>query len=265
MSAHLTLHIASVPNLRDVGGLATRDGGTVRSGLLYRSTVLDRLADADAVEFARLGIRRIYDFRTGVERDAVQDRVPAETEYVIADVLSDQTDNTPAEIMASMRDPRVARQAFGDGKGAAMFVRQYRDFVTLGSAHRAYGRLFRDLAEERHRPALMHCSTGKDRTGWAAASLQLLLGVPVQAVMDDYLASNGHLKPAFKSMLDAFESQGGDPELLSEFFGVSPDYLESALDEVRRSYGTIERYFTDGLAIDDGTLRSLREAFLAAD
>jgi protein-tyrosine phosphatase len=263
MSAELTLRLASVPNLRDVGGLATADGRLVRTGLLYRSTVLDRLTDADSVELSALGIRTIYDFRTGVERAAVQDRVLPETDYVLVDVLSDQTDNTPADIMASMNDPEVASVFFGGGKGAAMFVRQYRDFVTLGSARRSFGRMFRDLADERRRPALMHCSTGKDRTGWAAASLQLFLGVPMDLVVDDYLASNGHLRPALQHVLDEFAARGGDPMLLDEFFGVRPDYLESALAEVRSSFGTIERYFTDGLGLDDPTAGALRKAFLA--
>ena len=54
----------------------------------------------------------------------------------------------------------------------------FRDFVRLPSARRAYGRLFRDLARDDHRPAPVHCSTGKDRTGWAAAAFLLLMGVP---------------------------------------------------------------------------------------
>jgi protein-tyrosine phosphatase len=35
--------IASVPNLRDLGGWPTRDGERVRRGLLYRATDLDKL------------------------------------------------------------------------------------------------------------------------------------------------------------------------------------------------------------------------------
>ena len=92
---------------------------------------------------------------------------------------------------------------------------------------------------------------GKDRTGWAAASLQLLLGVPEDLVMADFLASNGYLRPMFQSFLDDFEARGGDPDLIAEFFWVRPEYLEAALDEMRTSYGTIERYFSDGLRLDD--------------
>jgi len=182
--------------------------------------------------------------------------------YVVVDVLRDLSEDTPGQMMESMRDPAAARATFGEGKGVAMFVQKYAEFVSLGSARLAYRRFFGDLTDERSRPALIHCSTGKDRTGWAAASLLLLLDVSPDLVMQDFLASNEYLEPTFRSILDDFEARGGDPELLSDFLRVRPDYLEAALHEMRRSFGTIERYFAHGLQLDSETLRALREAFL---
>jgi protein-tyrosine phosphatase len=103
---------------------------------------------------------------------------------------------------------------------------------------------------------------GKDRTGWAAASLQLLLGVPADLVMTDFMASNESLRPMFQGFFDDFEARGGDPELIAEFLWVRPAYLEAALEEMRSSFGTIERYFEDGLGLDQQALRGLRTAFL---
>ena len=40
-----------------------------------------------------------------------------------------------------------------------------------------------------HRPALFHCTKGKDRTGWAAAVLLLLLGVDEESVREGYVVS----------------------------------------------------------------------------
>jgi len=42
-----SIAIASAPNLRDLGGWPTRDGGKVRGELVYRSTALNKLAGAD--------------------------------------------------------------------------------------------------------------------------------------------------------------------------------------------------------------------------
>jgi protein-tyrosine phosphatase len=255
--------IASVPNLRDVGGLVTADGRPVRTGLLFRSAALDGLDGADEVAFARLGVRTIFDFRTEAERAERPDRVPTGARHVVADVLQDMASNKPGQIMETMRNPATARQAFGDGKGAAMFVDQYRNFVRLDSARRAFGRAFTSVSDELSRPVLIHCTGGKDRTGWAAAALQLMLGVPSELVMADYLAGNQHLRPGFESLFADFEASGGDAEILGSFLWVSPEYLEAALDEMRRTFGTVDRYFADGLGLGDDGLEDLRATFLA--
>jgi len=43
---------------------------------------------------------------------------------------------------------------------------------------------------EEARPVSFQCTAGKDRTGWGAAVLLLLLGVPYETVEADYLESN---------------------------------------------------------------------------
>lgn len=144
----------------------------------------------------------------------------------------------------------------------ALFESGYREIFSLPSARAAYHRLFSDLTQEEHRPALFHCTTGKDRTGWAAASLLMLLGVSDDLVMKEYLLTNTQLLPAEKPVIDRFQAQGGDPDVIRPVVGVAPQYLEAALDEMRKEFGTIEGYFTEGLKIDEGAQKALRAAFV---
>jgi protein-tyrosine phosphatase len=255
------IQLDSLPNLRDVGGLPARDG-RVRTGLLFRSANLNGLEPADAAALEGLGIRTIYDLRTAVERAERPDRVPNGARHVAVDVLDGLEQGAPREIMALMNDAHAGREAFADGKGAEMFFGQYRGFVNLESARRGFGRIFSDLTDERCRPALIHCMGGKDRTGWAVASLLLLLGVPDDLVLEDYMASNTYLRPGFQAFFDDLRSRGGDPDLIASFLWVRPDYLEASLGEMRRDFGTIERYFADGLGLGDGTTGALRATFL---
>ena len=162
--------------------------------MLYRSTGLDKLAGADEAPFAALGIRSIYDLRTEAEREAEPDRVPDGTEYVVADVLKDSSGAAPAQLLRILSDPKAAEEMLGGGKSIEIFRRGYREIVSLPSAHAAYRRLFSDLTEERHRPALFHCTTGKERTGWAAAAMLTVLGVPDDLVMREYLLTNTELR-----------------------------------------------------------------------
>ena len=138
----------------------------------------------------------------------------------------------------------------------------YRQFVTLPSAKTAFCQLFIQLGEANQLPGLFHCTTGKDRSGWAAAALLILLGVPEEIVFEDYLRSNEYILPAYKQAIDAFVAQGGDPSIPQDLLGVKTEYLQSSFDEVKTRYGSIEGYFEKGLGIDDAGQQHLRNCFL---
>jgi protein-tyrosine phosphatase len=255
--------ITSVPNLRDVGGKPTRDGRFVRTGLLYRSGTLRRLDAADMDAFGQLMIRRVYDLRSAREQEYVPDRLPPGTEHVSGDVLADWPEGGVGRILALLEDPETAARELGGGRVEALWIDQYRRFVTLPSAHAAYGRLFRDIARAENRPALVHCSGGKDRTGWAAASLLLLLDVAPDVVMADYRRSDRRENASAAAMMRALVERGADPELWRPIFLAEPRYLEAALDQVRLSFGSVEAYFADGLGVDSATQEAIRAAFIA--
>ena len=257
-----SIAMASLPNLRDLGGWATQDGGHVRTGLVYRSTELDKLQGDDMDAFAKLGIRTVFDLRIESERTAQPDRVPEGTEEVVCDVLADSKDSAPAQLPRVLSDPSAAEELLGGGKAVAMFEKGYREIVGLPSALTAYRRFFTDLASEEHRPALFHCTTGKDRTGWAAATLLSLLGVPEEDVLREYLLTNDELVPQLQPVLDKFKAEGGDPELLEPAIGVRREYLEAGVDEMRKRFGSLEGYFADGLGIDAAAQQELRAIFV---
>ena len=257
-----SIDIPAVPNLRDLGGWPARDGRRVRWGLLYRSTELNQLQGEGMTAFEALGIRSVYDLRTEVERRVQPDRLPAGTQHVVLDVMKDLTGAAPAHLFELMQHPNEAEETLGGGKGLALFEAGYRQVVTLPSALAGYGRLFRDLGHAQHRPALFHCTTGKDRTGWAAAVTLLLLGVSEKDVMKEYLLTNKELLPAEQPAIERFVALGGDAEVIRPVIGVSPQYLQAALDEMREKFGTVEGYFADGLGIGSAEQERLRETFL---
>ena len=212
----------------------------------------------------RLGIRTVYDLRTTLERRTHPDlgKLPDGVCYVVADVMRDSPAGSPANLYRLMTDPQEANAMFGGGRSVTFFEERYREFVSLGSARAALRRMFLGLGKPARLPGLIHCTTGKDRTGWAAAALQLLLDVPEDAVIADYLASNAALTGTVDQALDHFEAAGGDPAALEPLTRVRLSYLQAALGEMHRAYGSIAAYFTDGLGIDDAGQRRLRDVFI---
>jgi len=164
----------------------------------------------------------------------------------------------PAQLATILDDPVLARQLIGDGKAETLFRQAYRELVSLPSARRAYAEMWRRFLDPAGRPALFHCTTGKDRAGWGSASILLLCGVSEKDVRTDFLLTNRDLLPALEPVLDRFRKHGGDPDMLTPVLGVEAGYLDSALDELRTRHGTIERYFEDGLGIDADGQEALR-------
>ena len=62
--------------------------------------------------------------------------------------------------------------------------------------------------------------------------------------------------------IDAFIAGGGDPGIPSALFGVKQKYLEASFGEMYSRYGTIERYFSEGLKINDSQQKRLRNMYL---
>ncbi|MFZ0032902.1 MAG: tyrosine-protein phosphatase, partial [Candidatus Cybelea sp.] len=218
----------------------------------------------DLNKIAALGLKTDFDLRTEAERDHAPDMIPPGVEYVWLDVLKDAPGAGAAQLGSLLKDPQKADATLGNGKAEALFIQSYRDFVSLPSAKSSYHRLFAALPRPGNGPALFHCTTGKDRTGWAAASLLTLLGVSKTQVYADYLRSNEYILPAYKSVTDAFVAKGGNPQITSAVLGVRKAYLDAAFDEVDRRYGSMESYFEMGLSIDGATQQLLRKRFLVA-
>jgi protein-tyrosine phosphatase len=261
-SSGRSLGIASVPNLRDLGGYETRDGATFVRGLVYRSNQLAPISPSDMEKFTKLGLKNDYDLRTEAERTPLPDQLPPGVNNVWLNVLADDSGAGPAQLLALMQKPEEANVSLGGGKVEANFEESYRQFVSLPSAKTAYRTLYISLGDRSKLPALFHCTTGKDRTGWAAAALLTLLGVPKETVMEDYLRSNDYILPLYKKEIDAFVAGGGEPSIPQAIFGVKVEYLEASFDEMETKYGTIENYFSEALRIDATAQQALRDLYL---
>jgi protein-tyrosine phosphatase len=221
-------------NFRDLGGYRTADGRTVRRRAIFRSAHLGNLTDQDRSALGRLGVRTIVDLR-GVSE-------AAETPH--------QIDGTGCRIVGAHIEPGVGekiRGAVADGSATPYLMMQfltdhYRDYPRRCTP--GFRTLFATLSEGTHRPLVFHCTAGKDRTGFAAALLLTLLGVPWNTVMEDYLRTNelwtGHV--------------GRYPELdidtRAAIVEAHTPYLEAAFEVVRADFGSAEAFAECALGLD---------------
>mmetsp|Transcript_13764 Transcript_13764/g.19725 ORF Transcript_13764/g.19725 Transcript_13764/m.19725 type:complete len:406 (+) Transcript_13764:132-1349(+) len=93
---------------------------------------------------------------------------------------------------------------------------------------------------EKH-PVLFHCTAGKDRTGIVAALILALVGVPDDAIVEDYaLSANVYAQiNDHTAMVGALSQRNLDPKT---FLGAPPQVMQDTLDSIRETYGSIEGY-----------------------
>ncbi|AUG78369.1 hypothetical protein CFP65_3579 [Kitasatospora sp. MMS16-BH015] len=285
-----TLGLRGAVNARDLGGYRTRDGRTVRHGVALRADALNRLSEEDLAVLAGSGLRRVIDLRSREEvREAGPDRIPG-LPVAAVDAAEDSAETVTVEptepggmtlhhvpvyatdfdIYVALRDALAGRDAerqrevLGDGKAAGMMEGLYRWFVTAEVGRQRFAEVVRLLAMPDGPPALFHCSAGKDRTGWAAAVMLTALGVDRETVFEDYLLTNERSGKIIAAIVESFGSQGlmKDPSLMLPIFHAERRYLEAAFEEVERGWGTFEKFWQDGLGLDDTVLEGLRANLL---
>ncbi|MFE6225754.1 tyrosine-protein phosphatase [Streptomyces sp. NPDC057854] len=248
-------------NVRDLGGYPTHGGGRVRHGLVYRADHLGKLTDADVAVLGGLGLARAIDFRIPMEvgHDGA-DRLPAGVAAVSRPVTDNGLFGQLTAAIAS-RDPVRQEEMLGGGRAAAFMTDVYRTFVTDPANRDAFGRTLRELAAPGTGPVLYHCTSGKDRTGWASWLVLRLAGVPERLATEDYLASNTLRAAHDARVREGLRAAGlmRNPELIVPLQEVRREYLDAALAEVRSGYGGLYRHVTAGLGLDPRALARLRD------
>ena len=150
--------LPSAPNFRDLGGLRTESGRTVRGGLLYRSDALHALTEEDLPVYQGLGIRQLIDLRTPFERQISPNLLPEGAEY--AAVAVQKTEEEGANFSQTLRDPNKAREIFANGGAERYMYGVYHGLTTAPEAHDGY----RELVERARDPRPWSSTAVRART-----------------------------------------------------------------------------------------------------
>jgi protein tyrosine/serine phosphatase len=132
----------------------------------------------------------------------------------------------------------------------------------LGGAGPAVAGAIAALADAAGRPAVIHCTAGKDRTGILAGLILSVLGVADADVVADYELTN-----ETREQRDAY-LEVHDPQYLAMLRSL-PSWVREAdgramqatLDHVRSEFGSARGYM-DAAGVDATALATLRAALL---
>jgi protein-tyrosine phosphatase len=256
--------LSGAPNTRDLGGLATAEGRSIRTGLVYRASALGRLTDDDVAALGRLGLTDVLDLRHGSEvENSPPDRLPAGPAVAHIPIFdpAHPVFTYVSAVLLGHDLSEYASLAVEGTPGAMLAI--YRWFVTAEGARAAFGAALRRVAAASG-PLLFHCSAGKDRTGWLSAVLLGALGVDRPTIYEDYALTNEVTAPDIDRILDLLSARRGvPPEVVQPVLCAAPEYLDASFEAVERHYGTLEGYLREGLELDEAELSALRARLIA--
>jgi protein-tyrosine phosphatase len=237
------LDVAGTRNLRDIGGYRTRDSRQTRWRTIYRSDCLDRLTEAGQQTLITLGIRTIIDLRDN-EEVAARPNVLPDSAILRYRRLPVWEEPPPDDVALPLLTDGYARTL--DQRGD-QFVGIVRALLKPGAL-----------------PALVHCASGKDRTGVVVALVLSLLGVSKEAVAADYALSGACLGEAYMKVGRQWLARWGHSwEQYGYLFTTPPERMLATLDHIQRRWGSAEGYLVaHGLVADE--IDELREHLLEA-
>ncbi|UXA15535.1 tyrosine-protein phosphatase [Mycobacterium sp. SMC-8] len=220
---HAARSLSTLANLRDLGGLATTNGGRTRSGVLYRSA-LPIVDDELPTTVPVWPVRTVIDLRSPKEQTA--------TAHPLL------VDDTELHRVPLLTDEDVARQ-----HGYTSL-----DAVYSGILANAGDRLARvlQIAATAPAPVLLHCAAGKDRTGVASAMLLHAAGVDAAHIVADYTATEQHMDAVLARIQLADPDFVRGPNLYdNDLVRAAPETIGRVLEHWDRYPGGICNWLVD--------------------
>ena len=197
--------------------------------------------------FKNFGIKTIIDFRLPEEVEKHPDPIFEGINYY----------NIPSK--SSTSNPI---KTFDDLRSEIENIRESYTYIPFNNF--AFKKLFEEILLG-NTPIYFHCTSGKDRTGIAAALILTLFGVQKEDIFYDYLISNQHLAIKIENILARNEKRYSNEEsshLLREMNGVVRENLERSFNSILQKYETFDKYFEIEFGITSEMKKKLFDKYL---
>jgi protein-tyrosine phosphatase len=158
-------------------------------------------------------------------------------------------------VVAALHARLAAGAALSSADALDVMRDSYRNYVRQNTS--SFRALFAHLLEDRA-PLVIHCTAGKDRTGFACALILHALGVPDDLIAQDYLLTNRFYRRDPVASTDL-------PDVVKEVLGtVRASFLAAAFEAIDADYGNLETYLREGLGLGTAERAELETRYLEA-
>lgn len=255
-------------NTRDLGGMKSKEGRRIRPRRLLRSGQLNGMTERDKeVLLKEYQLRTVVDFRTRREKEEAPDPDLPGVQFVWDPILSDLAVGITQDKKTQEDMMRFLARQLSSGVDAAKeyMTGLYRNMIKEADSRAGYRRFFAVLINQEKGAVLWHCSAGKDRVGVGTALLLEALDIPEEKIFQDYMLVNELTAQAVEEQMKKLGTRIEDPGLLAcirSLLQVQSGYLQGVLDEIRDSYGSMERFLEQEMDLGSANRKRLKELYL---
>lgn len=126
-------------------------------------------------------------------------------------------------------------------------------------------KVFKIISKKNNLPVLIHCVSGKDRTGFIIAVIYKLLSVPDKLIMQDYLQSNRNIKPKLDKFLK-YTKWMNFHQLSAERVNAmlaQREYLDFVFSEIENRFRSIDQYVIRGCGVEKEDIENVKQLLLS--
>lgn len=255
------LPVNSILNPRDLGGIVGLDGRKIKTHRLIRTGTLTRMSDEDIQFLKNYGLTTIIDLRSKSER---KDHPDPQIEGVknISLPLSEEEGTLGGIQDLSREDDLYHHDPHAAFK---MMCDHYSSHVVKAHDQNTVRQVLTILAEKEDGATIFHCTEGKDRTGFVVLFVLYILGVDLETIRQDYLASNSILSSYRAARDKKFENAGENLTFRSNMrilSYVSDSFFDTVLLTIEEQYQNMDAYLKNVLGVTPELRDRLRELYL---
>ncbi|GGB69470.1 protein tyrosine phosphatase [Knoellia flava TL1] len=246
------IELEGVVNMRDSGGLPTRDGGTVQPLRLLRSDNLQDLSEDDVRHVVEvLGVSDIVDLRSDTE---VSTEGPGPLWHVESLTHHHHSLFADGRAVTAEQALAVPEHSTRPVRDATFWSEHYLGY--LASRPDSVSAAL-DVVSRSSGATVVHCAAGKDRTGTVVALALAVAGVPHEVIVEDYALTGERIEKIIARLMPrdlygtALRQQSVDDQR------PRPETMQTILDTLQEEFGGATGWLSQqGWA--DGDIERLR-------